>query len=161
MNNASLIEVLKYILNNHFSFGEKSNITREDLMAMLQKHGFSKKTLDQAFIWLRDLMKQQTFLLQETSPTENAIRVFAPKEIDKLSFDCRSTILTLEKLKILDANTREIVIHQLMQLNEKHVDLLELRWVTTIVLLSTKDQTNVGGKLGTLSLLLPTTKYEC
>jgi len=132
---ASEIEILTHIFKHYccpdelYSFEQQQKILPE-----LQKEGFDEEKIFQAFDWLMMLGVHQTGSLQASN--KNFIRFFSPEEIAKLDIECVNFITSLTTHGILNCNSREILINQLMQLQRNHISLVETKWVTYLVLRS-------------------------
>lgn len=160
MNDINLLEVLEYIFKYSSQTGNDLSTSKDAMLTKLEEYGYSKEMLEKAFSWLSDLVKQQ-LCFEKPTETSDAFRIFTQREIAKLSLNCRNTLLTLGRLGILDIKAKEIVIHQLMQINKTNIDVEELTWVVALVLLSTPNQKDVKDKLDKLSLTLLSQKHEC
>lgn len=106
----------------------------------LVEAGFTNETIAQAFTWLRDLLREHdqytitTFVIHPAG-----MRIFSTEEMLKLSRETRGFIYSLEKAKVLDSRTREIVINQLMRLENSQLELLDVKWVVLLILISKKE----------------------
>ena len=54
--------------------------------------------------------------------------------------ECRDLILFLQSMDILNPVSRELVIDRAMAIENKHISVEELKWITLIVLLSQPDE---------------------
>lgn len=160
MSENNLLEVLECIFRHSSELEPGMPFNKKKFLFKLEQYGFSKAALEHAFSWLKDLVKQQLYFEAKLVHCD-AVRLFTQYETSKINTNCRNTILTLEKIGILDVKSREIVIQQLLQINKKNVDLDELKWVVFIVLLSNPDQVNLNEKINKLSLTLLSIKHEC
>ncbi len=55
--------------------------------------------------------------------------------------------MSLEHMGILNSGTRELVISQIMQLDQKEISLNQIKWVTLMVLFNQSDQRNAVNAL--------------
>lgn len=54
--------------------------------------------------------------------------------------ECRNFILFLQGMNILTSVSRELVIDRAMAVDNKHISIEELKWISLIVLLSQADE---------------------
>ncbi len=80
-----------------------------------------------------------------------ALRIYADSEAVRLSPDSRGFLLTLERLGILSAVQREIVIDRLLALDAEELDAEQLKWVVLMVLSSQPGQETAFAQLEDLS----------
>jgi len=119
------------------ALGEKdARLTKssQDVFYHLKQQGFTDEHITTAAQWIMQLIQQQ-FLSATSAPIPNSLRVFTAEENKKLDVQCRSFILSLERLQILTPKTREILINQLLLLNQEHINLNDVKLVTLLVLL--------------------------
>ena len=116
----SVLSVLMY-LYHHFTENEIDvDLTDMQLIDELKSAGFHAHQIGRAFRWLHLLSE---FVVQETTPSEYSFRVFTEAESQLLDLECRNFIIALENQGILSPRTREIVIHQAIELLQDGVDL--------------------------------------
>jgi Smg protein len=137
MKQQGIVDILVYLFEAVVSRQVEVISESESAKLKLEKAGFAKESIDYTFDWLRELIEQQSWY--ENFPhinTNKTIRLFSSGELHKIDADARGFILSLEYAGVLDTNTREIVINQLMQLNQPSVDLIAVKWVVLLVLMS-------------------------
>jgi len=154
MKHSSEIEILSHIFENHCNYEELLLPSkRQELLDKLQFEGYSKDNVAKAFAWLTTLVLQQRS--KKSKPQKNSVRIFSEEEINKLGEESLNLINTLEFVEVLDARTREILLNQLMQLEQRQVGILDVKWVTFIILVSELEKKqNVGKKVELFSLIL-------
>lgn len=64
----------------------------------------------------------------------SALRIYTDEEISRLDSSCRGFLLFLEQIKVLNFDTREMVIDRVMALDTEEFDLEDLKWVVLMVL---------------------------
>lgn len=128
---ATVLDVLMYIFHHHMEHAQKINLSDMELVDELKSAGFHAHSIGKAFHWLHHLAQLSE---QDIPPSEHSFRVFSEEECRLMDEECRNFILSLEQQKILTPQTREIVIHQAMDLIHEGVDLNLLKWVTLMVL---------------------------
>jgi Smg protein len=129
--NESVLGVLMYLFYNHMEKDNQINLNDMELIDDLKSAGFHAHNIGKAFRWLHHLVE---FAEQDIPPTARSFRVFSEKECWLMSTECRNFILSLEQQGILTPLTREVVIHQTLELINEGVDLNLLKWVTLMVL---------------------------
>ena len=139
----SIVEVIVYLMEAATSQAEDIEDSFADQAIVKQKleeAGFARDVVASTFDWLRELIEQQCWYatsLNDVNATENkTIRIFNPEESARINLEVRNFILSLEFNGILDTKMREIVITQLMQLNQRLVEITDAKWVVLLVLMS-------------------------
>src|SRR3990167_2806547 len=137
MEEETVLGILMYLYHHHMEQDSEVNLTDMELVDELKSVGFHAHSIGRAFRWLNYLAE---FVSREVIPSENSFRVYNNTECEQLDVDCRNFIISLECQGILTAYTREIVIHQAMELAHGNgVDLNLLKWVTLMVLFNLPD----------------------
>jgi Smg protein len=134
-----MLRVLMYLFKNHMKNDCRLKDTPQKLIAELQRIGFEKKAIHKAFNWLAELSILQ-FNVKVNPPHKNSVRIFSIDERIKMDKKCRSFIIYLQKLGILNPATRELAISQIMQLDCKKVTLGQIRWVILMILFNQPEQ---------------------
>ncbi|MGY0561588.1 MULTISPECIES: DUF494 family protein [unclassified Luteimonas] len=128
----SILDVLLYLFEHYFSEEADLLRDRDSLQAGLLQAGFSPAEINKAFDWLDDLARQRP---DRAAPRAGGpVRVYAGPELDKLDLEGRGFLMFLEQQGVLDADQRELVLHQSMALDQDDVDLDDLKWVVLMVL---------------------------
>lgn len=127
----TLLDVLMYLFENYHDgeFGDAGY--QSTLRVELAAAGFPEEEIAHAFAWLDGLAANRTALAGDGEP--GALRVYADREAEKLSPECRGFLLKLEQLGILAPTSRELVIERLLAL-EDEIDLERVKWVCLLVL---------------------------
>jgi Smg protein len=145
----SVLDILIYLFENYadpdfqadIETGSQSSNARDALRDELQLAGFRPTAIDSALAWL-DALAASTE--KNIAPTTRSIRVFAESECIKLDAECRSYVLYLENIGILNATQRELVIDRLLALepnvSDPSIDLEQVKWVVLMVLFSQPGQ---------------------
>ncbi|HYP67405.1 MAG TPA: DUF494 domain-containing protein [Thiobacillaceae bacterium] len=125
-----MFEILVYLYESY----RHADLTpdRPALEQRLFAAGFDEAEIARALDW---------FTRMSVSPShprlpEAGFRHFAPEEADRLDSECQSTLRYLEQAQILDAESREWVIHGLLHLGGEEIEPDHVRWMTLIVLWS-------------------------
>lgn len=149
MNPESVLNVLMYLFMHHMRNNCDISKEKESLFDELEHIGFEPKTIIQALSWLANLS------LDHQRPPEAAsahsFRIYSDYECELISPACRHYILELEHMGILDFATREMVLHQIVDLCEEGIDISLVKWVTLLVLFN---QPNAEAALAQMELLV-------
>ena len=137
-----LIDILIYLFE-HYLTEQGDGVLRLDnqqLTGELVDVGFAKREIDQAFIWLDELIVGLDKSLKSYQPV-SSYRVFSQNEKLQIPVEVQSLIFRLEQTGILDLPTRELVIDRLMALEFEIVDMDDAKWVIMMVLCNQTDST--------------------
>lgn len=156
--NETILDVLLYLFESYKDDEDELGSDREVLHKALLEAGFAHSQIEAAFAWLealaslRDTLPEGGLVLDNGPASENgaapqAIRVYHPLEMLRLSIECRGLLTSLEQAGVLSLHTRELVIDQIMALDQEDITLDELKWVVLMVLF------NLSGEETTLSWL--------
>ena len=130
----SILTVLMYIFHQRVDKGAPVNLDDMALIDELKSAGFHAHSIGRAFRWLHHL----TILADQTLPlSKESFRVYNEQECWLINTDCRNFITSLEHQGILTPQTRELVIHQTLELINEGVDINLITWVTLMVLFNT------------------------
>lgn len=139
MKENSVLQVLMYLFQNHMRDSCELHDVDTDLVGQLESAGFVLPAINQAIGWLANLTEDGG-ISHVSGPQESSFRVFNPQEIELLGEDGINYIISLEHQGILDANTREMVITQAIELEPEGIDLSLIKWVTLMVLFNQPGQ---------------------
>ena len=135
-----LIDILIYLFEHYLA--EQADgviqLDNQQLTGELVEVGFAKKEIDQAFLWLDELVMGLDKSLKSYQPV-SSFRVFSQNEKRQIPIEVQSLILRLEHSGILDLATRELVIDRLMALEFEVVDMDDAKWVIMMVLCNQTD----------------------
>lgn len=136
----NLIDILIYLFEHYLT--DKADgvieLNNQQLTGELLEVGFERKEIDQAFVWLDELIAGLDKSLKAYQPV-SSFRVFSKEEKLQVPVDVQSLILRLEQAGILDLATRELVIDRLMALEFDVVDMDDAKWVIMMVLCNQTD----------------------
>lgn len=132
----SVLGVLMYLFHNHMEKDNQINLNDMQLIDELKSAGFHAHNIGKAFRWLHRLIE---FSEQDVPPSAHSFRIFNEQECWLINSECRNYIFSLEQQGILTPHTREIVIHQTMELISEGIDLNLIKWVTLMVLFNMPD----------------------
>ena len=132
MKENSVLHVLMYLFQNHMQNNCQIDES-EVLIDQLESAGFVLPVINQAIDWLANLADSNT-IAAITTPQTSSFRFYTPYEITLFGEQCINFITHLEKENILTPITRELVIHQAIELQAEGIDLNLIKWVTLMVL---------------------------
>src|SRR3990167_1749143 len=135
----TVLNVLMYLFHNHMEKDQQLNLNDMRLVDELKSAGFHAHIIGKAFRWLHRLSE---FASQDTPPSANSFRIFSEEECYLINTECRNYIMALEHQGILSPLSREIVIHQTLELINEGIDLNLLKWVTLMVLFNLPNSEN-------------------
>lgn len=136
----NIVDVIVYLLEAVISRQTEVIFEPTTVRQSLEEAGFAKEAIIRAFDWLKELIEQQCWYAEfphtDNTDTNRTLRIFTSEEAYKITSEVRGFILSLEYAGILDTKMREIVISQLMQLNQRLINLGDAKWVVFLVLMS-------------------------
>lgn len=151
ISKSNMLGVLMYLFKNHMQNNCKLDRSPQNLTVELYQRGFKKDAINKAFNWLAELNVSQ-YNIKYNPPHKNSIRIYRNDECKKINKSCRNFIMSLEHMGILNSATRELVILQVMQLDQKEISLNQIKWVTLMVLFNQSDQRNAVNALSCMVL---------
>ena len=145
MMTGSVLDILIYVFDRYMLDETPQVPERGDLARQLEGAGFAAPKVERALDWLTDLASfRDRPLLADAGA---ALRVYSDCEALRLSTESRGFLLTLERLGILSAPQREIVIDRLLALDSEELDAEQLKWVVLMVLSSQPGQERAFARL--------------
>ena len=130
----SVLDVLMYLFELYFDDDSELDSDRESLKQELIEAGFPESEIGKAFDWLEALSAGDTVVEPREGDNVPATRVYTDDECERLNLECRSFLLFLEQVRVLDSITRELVIDRVEALEGEDIDLEQLKWVVLMVL---------------------------
>ena len=108
----------------------------------LSQTGVKKDSVFKALAWIENLadMKNSFDYSSLSKKSLNSFRVFTPDECMKLDKDCRGFVYFLEKIGVLNPDTREMVIDRATQDQNPIFSVDDLKWVVLMVLFNLPEQ---------------------
>ncbi|HTT03540.1 MAG TPA: DUF494 domain-containing protein [Steroidobacteraceae bacterium] len=134
----NVLDILIYVFDRYMLDEAAESLSRHDLARDLERAGFGQAHVERALDWLAELAGEQG--RPAVSTPGAAVRVFSDGELSRLSTECRGFLMTLERLGILTAPQREIVIERMLALDADELDTEQLKWVVLMVLSSQPGQ---------------------
>lgn len=133
-----MLDVLFYLFDNYPDVDDSSAQHKRVLQGHLKAAGFQSHEIDQAFDWLEKLADEGEFSEKMEKPF--SYRVFSSEEKRWINTECQGHIYFLEQAEILDIQTREQVINQIITLEDENFDLDKLKWVVLMVMINRKGE---------------------
>jgi len=131
-----MFDILVYLFENYIHNQSEIYVNQADLTKELVKAGFHDDDIFKALRWLEHLSELQDSHVKPylTKTSTSALRIFTVEEQRKLDVECRSFLMFLEQINVLDLPTREMVMDRVMELDSSEVSLEDLKWVVLMVL---------------------------
>ncbi|WP_133405412.1 DUF494 family protein [Parashewanella tropica] len=130
-----MFDILMYLFENYVQGDTELLVDEGELTQELTRAGFHQSEIIKALDWLERLADLQT---KEGSylrtHNQQSFRIYTTEEMDKLDVESRGFILFLEQIKVLNVETREMVIDRVMELEDSYLGLDDLKWVILMVL---------------------------
>jgi Smg protein len=139
----SILDILIYVFDRYMLADAPEVPQREHLARDLERAGFTPAKVERALDWLTELACEHDRPPLPAAAPDAAtagVRVFTDSELARLSTECRGFLLTLERLGVLTAQQREIVIERMLALDADEPDTEQLKWVVLMVLSSQPGQ---------------------
>jgi Smg protein len=144
----SVLDILIYVFDRYMLEEAPDVPERDELARDLERAGFPQTKVERALDWLADLAEDRNGpAIMDSGP---AVRVFSESELARLSTECRGFLLTLERLGVLTAQQREVVIDRMLALDADELDTEQLKWVVLMVLSSQPGQEQAFARMENL-----------
>ena len=136
--NENLVEILIYLYENYLynTPEEGPHADQDKLREELRMAGFIEQEISHAFDWLDELVKHTRDNRPANPHRPHALRIYTEQELLHLDTECRSLLLFLEQIGIIDAANREMVIERAMALGPHPIMAEDLKWVILLVLMN-------------------------
>ena len=124
-----MLDLLIYLFENYISTKPKLNMN--DITVELEEAGFNDKDISSAFDWFNHLEKIINGL---ELTNKDSLRVLSKKEYEKISSEAFTFLTFLLNAKILNSTEFEVILDQIMILNQKSINIDEMRWIVMMTL---------------------------
>ena len=124
-----MLDLLIYLFENYISTKPKLNMNA--ITVELEEAGFNNKDISSAFDWFNHLEKLSN---GHKLTNKNSIRVLSHKEYEKISKEGFTFLTFLLNAKILNPTEFEVILDQIMILNQKYINIDEMRWIVMMTL---------------------------
>jgi Smg protein len=132
-----MFEILMFLFENYMDGNILLKTDNETVVSELQRVGFDRFEIDRALNWIEGL---QCFHEAGAKITSKGMRYYLSIEMEHIGIAGIDFITHLERLKIIDPLTREIVIDRIMALDSREVDMGRIKWVILMVLFHQPDK---------------------
>ncbi|WP_026957494.1 MULTISPECIES: DUF494 family protein [Aliagarivorans] len=139
-----MFDILMYLFETYIHSDVELMMDHDELTEELSRAGFHKEEIYKALDWLEKLAALQDSDTQPyLNPSERpSLRVYTEQEMARIDVSCRGFILFLEQMQVLNAETREMVIDRVMELDGPELELEDLKWVILMVLFNVPGSEN-------------------
>ena len=124
-----MLDLLIYLFENYISTKPKLNMNA--ITVELEEAGFNNKDISSAFDWFNHLEKLSN---GPELTNKNSIRVLSHREYEKISKEGFTFLTFLLNAKILNPTEFEVILDQIMILNQKYINIDEMRWIVMMTL---------------------------
>lgn len=153
-----MFDILMYLFENLVHSDAEIYVDHDELTEELVRAGFHLDEIYKALSWLEKLAA-----LQETSTTPylskrittSVNRIYTHEESLRLDRESQGFMLFLEQLGVIDANTREMVIDRVMEIDASEFCLEDLKWVILMVLFNVPGKENAYAQMEELLFEVP------
>lgn len=131
-----MFDILVYLFENYIHNESDIYVNHADLTKELSRAGFHDADIFKALKWLDHLsvLQQSDVKPYLSHSISSATRIFSSQELQKIDVQGQGFLLFLEQIKVLSAETREMVIDRVMDLDGNSISLEDLKWVVLMVL---------------------------
>lgn len=139
-----MMDILMYLFETYIHSDAELQVDQDELEDELLRAGFHQKDIYKALNWLEELAALQQTDAKSAISTSAAtsMRIFTAQEMERLNLESRGFILFLEQIKVLTAETREMVIDRVMGLETHELELDDLKWIILMVLFNVPGNEN-------------------
>ena len=127
-----MYEILVYLFENcqhHELSHDKDRVARK-----LSAAGFGDSDISEALSWFAGVARGPQRLLAPLPASGAASRAYAPRELAKLSSECRGLLMHFEQSGILTPQTREHVIERALAATGDELSIAQLKLIVLMVL---------------------------
>ncbi|OAN12622.1 hypothetical protein A3K86_17075 [Photobacterium jeanii] len=131
-----MMDILMYLFETYIHSDAELLVDQDELSDELLRAGFRQDDIYKALTWLEKLAALQETEQQPYMKTSavTSFRVYTPQEMARLDVACRGFLTYLEQIHVLNAQTREMVVDRVMELDTNEFALDDLQWIILMVL---------------------------
>lgn len=139
-----MMDILMYQFETYIHSDAELQVDQDELEDELLRAGFHQKDIYKALNWLEELAALQQTDEHSAIATSSmtSMRIFSPKEMERLDLESRGFLLFLEQIKVLTPDIREKVIDRVMGLETNEFELDDLKWIILMVLFNVPGNEN-------------------
>ena len=133
-----MFDVLMYMFENYIHSEAEIFVDHQDLTDELTRAGFNQAEICKALNWLEKLSTVQHTEAQGFTNVASlsSTRIYSEDEMMRLDVQSRGFLIFLEQVKVLNFETRELVIERVCELDEPIMGLEDLKWIVLMVLVN-------------------------
>jgi Smg protein len=156
-----MFDILMYLFENFVHNDIELLVDQDELTDELIRAGFDNTDIIKAISWLEKLVAlQESDAPKLYHHSSKNLRVYTNIECKKIDTESRGFLLFLEQASILNAETRELVIDRLMELDHTGLCVEDIKWVVLMVLFNVPDNENACAHMEDLLFELPDSKIH-
>ena len=130
-----MFDILMYLFENYVHSEVELLVDEDELTKELTRAGFHQSEIIKALSWLERLADiQEAGTPYLCNHDQQSFRIYTKAEMEKIDVESRGFLLFLEQIKVLNVETREMVIDRVMEIDEPTLNLDDLKWVILMVL---------------------------
>lgn len=151
----SLLDVLLYLFENYMDADHETfhqSQRTDDLSRDLLQAGFEYKEIQRALRWIDELQIALGDFNRANALRFDVVRVYSAEEQIRITDQARNYIFYLERLGFIDAKSRELIIDRALTLEERVIDVNEIKWIALTVLLTQPEKKDKLAQLEALVL---------
>ncbi|MFT5162426.1 MAG: Smg protein [Alteromonadaceae bacterium] len=133
-----MFDILMYLFENYIHSETEMRVDHNELTDELSRAGFHEIDIYKALSWLEKLanLQKSEDRPYATPGSQQSMRIYTADEMARLDVECRGFILFLERVEVLNFESREMVIDRVCELDEPLICLEDLKWVILMVLVN-------------------------
>ncbi|PPI86516.1 DUF494 family protein [Candidatus Pantoea edessiphila] len=131
-----MFDVIIYLFETYICSRVGNMVDENKLKDHLKNVGFYSEDVYNALRWLEQLSLYQKKFIASNLTNHNSLsmRIYVEEEKKRLDTESRGFLLFLEQIKILNLETREMIIDRVMALDIHEFKLEDLKWLILMVL---------------------------
>lgn len=134
MKEERLLDILMYLFEicadqEAMFYKDSQTISQEMIQA-----GFHPHEINEVMHWLHALTDMSESILLDTENIQKSFHAYTKKECMKIDMEARNYLLYLERIKVIDVRTRELIIDRAMAIEKDVVTLSDIKWIAFMIL---------------------------
>ena len=127
-----MFDILFYVFENC----QQTELSQdsEGVAKKLSAAGFDDSDISEALTWLAGVVRSSYRECAPLPGSGSALRIYAPRELDKLDAACRGFLLYLEQSSVLSTQAREVVLERALATAGGPLTLEQLKLIVLMVL---------------------------
>ena len=132
-----MFDILMYLFENYIHSEMGMVVDQEQLADELTQAGLPKEEVFKALAWIEKLAELQYSDIEPYLKKNSlqSIRVYTDREMEHLDSECRGFLHFLEQVAVLSAETREMVIDRVMEIESEQISLERISsgWILMVL----------------------------